>query len=93
MLLLAALLCCLPAPTVLAAGEGQPASKVFNVADTRDTGPGLAKWVGDLYNGDLWLYGVVVVVVMAAEGAVLGFAFDRVIDLLGIRLGKLEHHE
>ncbi len=92
-LLLGTLIFCLSAGSVLAAGDGKPATRLINVADTRDAGPGLAKWVGDLYNGDLWLYGVVVVVVMVSEGTILGFAFDRVIGLLGIRLGKLDHHE
>jgi hypothetical protein len=30
---------------------------------------------------------------MAGMGAVLGFGFDKLIGLLGIRLGKLDHHE
>jgi hypothetical protein len=92
-LVLAALILCLCTGTVFAAGDGKPATKLINVADTRDTGPGLAKWVGDLYNDDLWLYGLVVVLVMASEGFALGIVFDKLIGLMGIRLGKLDHHE
>jgi hypothetical protein len=92
-LLLATLVLCLSTGTVRAAGDGKPATKLVNVADTRDAGPGLAKWVGDAYNGNRYVYGLIVVVVMAVQGAALGFAFDKLIGLLGIRLGKLDHHE
>jgi len=77
----------------LAAGGGKPATTLINVVDTRDMEPGLARWIADLYNGDLWLFGLVVVLVMACQGAVLGLAFDRLIGLLGIKLGKMDHHE
>jgi hypothetical protein len=86
-------LLCFTAGSALAAGGGKPATKLINVADTRGMEPGLTKWLADLYNGDLWLYGLVVVVVMAVQGAVLGLVFDRLIGLLGIKLGRLEHHE
>jgi len=32
-------------------------------------------------------------VVMCAMGIVLGFTFDRAMGLLGLNLGKLDHHE
>jgi hypothetical protein len=70
-----------------------PATKLANVADTRAMAPGLGKWIGDLYNSNYWLYGLVVVVVMAAMGLILGTGFDRLISLLGINLGRLEHQE
>jgi len=77
----------------LAAGGGKPATKLINVADTRAMGTGFAKMIADIYNSNLWLYGLTVVIVMAAMGAILGFAFDRLVIMLGIDLGKLEHHE
>ena len=77
---------------VLAAGA-PPASKIINVADSRALAPGLAKWIADIYNSSYWLYGVVVVATMVGMGLILGFGFDRVVGLLGIDLGKLEHHE
>jgi len=76
----------------LAAGE-KPATRLINVADTRAMGPGFAKMIADIYNSNLWLYGLTVVIVMASMGAILGFAFDRLVILLEIDLGKLEHHE
>ena len=76
-----------------AAGGGKPATPLVNVADTRSLEPGLARWLADLYNGNLWIYGLAVVAIMAAQGAVLGFLFDKLILLLGIRLGKMDHHE
>jgi len=76
----------------MAAG-GKPATKIYNVADTRSMEGGLSKWIAGVYNTDLWLYALLVVVVMALMGVVLGYGMDRVVSLLGINLGKLEHHE
>ena len=70
-----------------------PATKIINVADSRAMAPGLGKWIADVYNSSYWLYGAVVVVSMAGMGFILGMGFDRLISLLGIDLGKLEHHE
>jgi hypothetical protein len=80
-------------PGIAAAGGGKPATKVYNVADTRSLEPGLAKWIADVYNGNLWVFGLLVVVVMAGMGLILGFGMDRLLKLLGINLGKLQHHE
>ncbi len=77
----------------LAAGDGKPVTKIVNVIDTRNMAPGLVRWVSDVYNTNLWLYGLLVVCVMAAMGAVLGTAFDKAVGLLGIDLGRLDHHE
>ncbi|MBI5528376.1 MAG: hypothetical protein HY897_18755 [Deltaproteobacteria bacterium] len=77
----------------LAAGGGKPATKLVNVADTRGMTPGLSLWIADVYNSNMWLFGFTVVVIMAGMGAILGFGFDKLIGLLGIRLGKLDHHE
>ena len=76
-----------------AAGGGKPATKIYNVADTRAMSAGLSKWIADIYNNNLWLYGTTVVVIMAAMGLILGYGMDRLLVLLGINLGKLEHHE
>jgi hypothetical protein len=75
----------------LAAG-GKPATKLINVADTRDL-TGAAKIFGDVYNENLWLYGLMTVVIMAGMGLVLGYGFDKLIGLVGIDLGKIDHHE
>ncbi len=78
--------------TAWAAG-GPPATKLVNVADTRglEAGPGL--WVAEIYNDSFLLYGGTVVLVMVTMGVVLGFGFDRAMQLLGLDLGKLSHHE
>jgi hypothetical protein len=76
-----------------AAGGGKPATKVLNVADTRSMSPGVSKWVADIYNSDLIIYGLTVVVVMAAMGAILGYGMDRIVRTFGIDLGRLEHQE
>jgi hypothetical protein len=77
----------------MAAGGGKPATKLVNVADTRMVEPGFSKWVADIYNNNYWLYGLLVVGIMAGMGLVLGLSFDRLIGFLGIDLGKLDHHE
>jgi hypothetical protein len=82
----------LMASPVLAAG-GKPATKLVNVADTRMMEPGFNKWVADIYNSSHWQYGLLAVAIMAAMGLILGLSFDRLIGLLGIDLGKIEHHE
>ena len=75
------------------AAGGKPATKLVNVADTRSLPPGLPKLFGDVYNDNLWLYGLLVVVVMALTGLILGIILDRGLMLLGLNLGKLQHHE
>ncbi len=90
-LLVTVLLLCVPA-TMARAAAG-PAKRLINVADTRGLDPGLSKWIGDLYNTSLWQFGLVVVVMMAAMGLILGFLCDRLIGLLGINLGRIQRHE
>lgn len=77
----------------IAAGGGKPVTKIVNVIDTRHMAPGFVHWVSDVYNTNLWLFGLVVVTVMAGMGITLGFVFDKLVGLLGINLGKLDHHE
>lgn len=78
---------------VVEAGGGKPATKLVCVADTRDMAPGYSKFVADMYNDSLPLFGLFVVVQMATMGAILGFGLDKLVALLGINLGKLDHHE
>ena len=75
------------------AAPAKPAKKLVNVADTRALPPGLTRWIADVYNTSYWAFGLLVVVLMAAMGLVLGFGFDRLIGKLGINLGRIEHHE
>ncbi len=84
------LLWLLAANALAAAG---PAKKLVNVADTRGLDPGLSKWIADLYNTSLWQFSLVVVVVMAVMGLLLGFVCDRLVGLLGINLGRIQRHE
>jgi hypothetical protein len=79
--------------TAMAAGGGKPATPLINVADTRNMSEGISKWIADIYNTNHWLFALVVVVSMALIGGALGFGFDKAIHLLGIDLGKLDHHE
>ncbi len=72
---------------------GKSATRLVMVADTRDMEPGLSRWIADLYNTSLWLYGLVVVLTMALQGVVLGFFFDRLIARLGIQLARADHRE
>jgi hypothetical protein len=89
--LLTPLLLWLPAANVLAAAG--PAKTIVNVADTRGLHPGLSKWIADLYNTSLWQFSLVVVVVMAVMGLLLGFVCDRLVRLLGVNLGRIQRHE
>lgn len=75
------------------AGGGKPATQLVNVADTRDLEPGLSRWFADVYNESFLLFGLLVVVIMAGIGLVLGLLADRVFGLLGIHLGRIDHHE
>jgi hypothetical protein len=83
----------LVAAPALAAGGGKAATQLVQVADTRDMGPGFAKWTADLYNTNLWLFSAATVAIMVAMGLLLGWGCDKLIGLLGINLGKLSHHE
>jgi len=80
------------ASEVMAAGAA-PAEKLVNIADTRFLEPGLTKWAGDLYNTSLLTYGLAAVLVMAGMGLILGMICDRLVGLLGLDLGKMQHHE
>ncbi len=76
-----------------AGGGGGDVKPLENVADTRDMSPGLVKFLADTYNGNLWLFGLYVVLIMAGMGAGLGLGVDKLLALTGIGLGKIEHHE
>ena len=78
--------------TALAAGAA-PAEKLVNIADTRFLEPGLTRWTADLYNSSLLAYGLAGVLVMAVMGIVLGLICDRLVGLLGLNLGEMQHHE
>ncbi|MBI5478885.1 MAG: hypothetical protein HY906_08520 [Deltaproteobacteria bacterium] len=90
---LLASLAILAVPVMVWAAGGEKVTPLENVADTRDLGPGLVKFLADTYNGNLWLFGLYVVVLMAGMGAVLGLGVDKLIGLTGIGLGKMDHHE
>ncbi len=76
----------------MAAGA-PPAEKLVNIADTRSLSPGLTKWIADIYNTSYWNFGFLVVAIMAAMGLILGILCDRLVGLLGLNLGKMQHHE
>jgi hypothetical protein len=80
------------ASAAFAAGA-PPAAPLVNVVDTRAMAPGFGKWISGIYNGNLMIFGLVVVVIMALQGAILGYGLDRIVRLIGIDLGKLDHHE
>ena len=80
------------APVAAWAAGGEKAAPLIAVADTRHAA-GRTKWIGDLYNGDLWVFAAAVVGLMALQGLVLGLGFDKLIGLLGLDLSKLDHHE
>jgi hypothetical protein len=77
----------------LMAAPAKPATKLVNVADTRDLAPGFNRFIADVYNDNLWLFGGLVVVVMVTMGLVLGLVTDKLVGLLGINLGRISHHE
>ena len=83
---------CLSAVPALAGG-GASESTLVNVADTRGLPPGLSRWIADVYNQSLWLYGLTVVLVMAGMGLVLGLLTDRLVGMLGVHLGRTTHWE
>jgi hypothetical protein len=87
------LLTVIVAGSAFAAGGGKPATKIYNVADTRGMHSGLSKWIADIYNSDLLLFGLLVVGVMALMGLTIGRTMDFLVSRLGIDLGRLEHHE
>jgi hypothetical protein len=83
----------LGAAQALAAGSGRPESSVVNHADTSRLPPGISHWIADVYNESLWLYGLIVVVVMAGMGLILGLLTDRFMAMLGVDLGRTPRHE
>jgi hypothetical protein len=77
---------------VLAAGAA-PAKKLVNIADTRNIPPGFSRWIAEVYNTSYLQFGLVVVLIMALMGLVLGYFCDKLVGLLGLNLGKMQHHE
>ena len=77
----------------LAYAGGGAATPLQNVADTRNLSPGFTKFMADTYNGNLWLFGGYVVVIMVVMGVALGLGADKLVSLIGIDLGKTNHHE
>jgi hypothetical protein len=75
------------------ASGAPPAEKLVNIADTRNIPPGLSRWIADIYNTSYLQFGIVVVTIMALMGLVLGYCCDRLVGLLGLNLGKMQHHE
>lgn len=75
------------------AAPAKAAKQLVNIADTRTLPAGPVRWIADVYNTSHWEYGLLVVIVMAAMGLILGYGFDRLVARLGIDLGRLEHHE
>jgi hypothetical protein len=75
------------------AAGGAVGEKIINVADTRAMSPGIAKWIADIYNSSYWEFGILVVVIMAVMGVILGYACEKLMGLSGINLGKMQHHE
>ena len=90
--LAAALFLSLQGIQAMAAGAA-PAEKLVNIADTRALAPGLSRWIADVYNTSYLTFGFVVVAIMAAMGLILGLFCDRMVGLLGLNLGKMQHHE
>ena len=76
----------------LAAGAA-PAEKLVNIADTRNLQPGLSSWIANVYNTSYLQFALLVVAIMALMGLVLGYFCDRLVGLLGLNLGKMQHHE
>jgi hypothetical protein len=77
----------------VALAAAKPATKLVNVADTRMLEPGFARWLADLYNTSLWQFALVTVGIMVVMGLALGLVCDRLVSLLGINLGRGQHHE
>jgi hypothetical protein len=90
---LLALMVVVAVPLVAWAAGGEKVPPLENVADTRTMSPGFVKFLADTYNGNLWLFGLYVVLLMAGMGAALGLGVDKLISLTGINLGKMDHHE
>ncbi len=80
-------------PVLAWAAGGEKVTPLENVADTRDMGPGFVKFMADTYNGNLWIFGLYVVALMAFMGVFLGLTVDKLLSLTGIQLGKMDHHE
>jgi hypothetical protein len=71
----------------------ESAEKLVNIADTRALAPGISKWIAGVYNTSYFEFGLLVVITMALMGLVLGLLCDRLVGLLGLNLGKMQHHE
>lgn len=69
-----------------AAGEGGTGDMVV-VADTRHL-TGVRFFIANLYNGDLWLFGLFCIAMITVVGVGLGFLMDFIMIFSGLDLGK-----
>ncbi|EPR41595.1 hypothetical protein dsx2_3114 [Desulfovibrio sp. X2] len=70
----------------LALAAGGPASELVVVADTRVLGPGMLRYLADLYNTNPTLFAVWATVLTACYGCFLGLITDFLMKRTGIDL-------
>ena len=54
---------------------------------------GIRLWLTNLYNDNRFLFALVVTVTMASVGVIIAFVTDFILKLVGLDVGKIEHHE
>ena len=85
------LLCLLLTPLVRAAG-GEKAEAIIWVADTRDL-TGMWNWIAAMYNEAPLTHAILVIVITAIEGILLGFGMDWIMQKTGLELEERELRE
>ncbi len=54
---------------------------------------GIRLWLTNLYNTQRLSFAFVVTLTMASVGIVIAFVTDLILRLLGLEIGKIQHHE
>lgn len=85
------LLCLFLSPLVQAAGD-EKAEAIIWVADTRNL-TGMWNWIAAMYNEAPLTHAILVIVITAIEGMLLGFGMDWIMQKTGLELEERELRE
>ena len=71
---------------------GKKAKQLVHVADTRVLS-GIYLYFGNMYNENLFMFGIWTVVILTALGSGFGFLMDLIMSRTGLNLTSRELHE
>jgi hypothetical protein len=78
---------------VWAAGEGLDIPEALERKVSVEGLSGIPLFFAQMYNDNLLLYAIVCTVLMAVVGMAIALVTDVVLKIMGMEVGKIQHHE